>query len=152
MRVKPTLLALLVACSTAALLAAPPAHAQQPQANAAETKSAKGRGAGADENIKMQRAPNKPGAETPAPTSKGGDKSRGSTSIVHVDNHTNLYIDAYMDGSYCATVGPWGDVWCNVGTGNTRMYGRAEFTDGSSLSWGPNIGYVDGTYTWRLWP
>ena len=152
MHVKQTLLALLVAGGTGALLAITPAHAQQPQAAMTETKSAKGRGAGADENIKLQRAANKPGAETPAPTSKGGDKTRGTTSIVHVDNHTNWYIDAYMDGSFCATVGPWGDVWCNVGTGNTRMYAKADFTDNSSLTWGPNIGYVDGTYTWRLWP
>lgn len=150
MRITKTLLALMVVGSAVAFVATP-AYAQQAGAGS-ETKSAKGRGTGPDENIKMGRAANKADANVPAPASKGGDKTRGSGSIVHVDNHTNWYIDVYMDGSYCSTVSPWGDSYCYVGSGSTRFYGKADFTDGSSLTWGPLVQSVDGTFTWKLWP
>jgi hypothetical protein len=154
MRVKGMLCALVVAGCTVTLLVPATAHAQQPAKReaAVETKAAKGRGAGPDENIKSEQAPNPVNTAVAAPASKGGEKSRGGTSTVHVDNHTSYYIAAYMDGGFCGTVGPWGDIWCNVGSGNTNMYARAGFTDGSTLTWGPNVGYVDGEYTWRLWP
>ncbi len=152
MRVKATLLALLVTGCAAACLTVASAQAQQPMGKTVEVKSALSRGAGADENIRVARTPNKADASVPAPTSKGGEKTRGTTSIVHVDNRTNWYIDIYLDGSYCSTIGPWGDIYCYVGTGNTRMYGHADFVDGPARTWGPTVDYVDGTYIWKLLP
>lgn len=150
MDTRQTFLALVIAGCATALLTAAPARAQQPANKMSETSAAKTRGAGADENIKVARAPNVHNAATPAPATKGGEKTRGPVSSVHVDNWTPWSIDAYMDGSYCGTVPAWGDIWCYVGTGNTRMYARADFGQADSCSWGPVINYVDGEYRWRL--
>jgi hypothetical protein len=152
MHAKQSLLALMGIGFAAALLVATPAHAQQAAANMTETHGAKGRGTGTDESIKTARGPNKPNATIAAPAAKGGEAARGASGIVHADNRTALYIDVYVNGDYCATLSPWGDVYCYVGTGNTVMYAVADFTDGSRTTWGPTTGYVDGTYTWRLWP
>src|SRR5260370_24465585 len=152
MRVKATLRGLFVAGCGAAVLRAASAQAQQLMGKTVEVKSALSRGAGADENIRVARAPNKADASVPAPTSKGGEKTRGATSIVHVDNRTNWYIDIYLDGSYCSTIGPRGDIYCYVRTGNTRMYGHADFVDGPPRTVGPPVAYVGGTYAWKLGP
>jgi hypothetical protein len=152
MRTRTTCYGLLLAACTA-LLTALPAYAQQAPSKKAETAAARSRGAaGADENIKAQRAPNAQGAPVAAPASKGGERTRGNVSIVHLDNWTGYYIDLYIDGNYCATSGPWGDAYCYVPSGSVRMYGKAPFTDGSFLSWGPRTEYVDGTFDWKLTP
>ena len=152
MRVPARLLALLAAGGAIALLNAAPVHAQQAPANMTETHAAKSRGTGADANIKTESAPNNPDASVPAPANKGGPRTRGAAGIVHVDNRTSLYIKVYLDGSFCGTLPPWGDLYCSVGGGNTTVYARADYTDGTYSSWGPAVAYVDGTYTWRLWP
>jgi hypothetical protein len=129
------------------------AQAQQPQAKVAENKAERSRGAGADPNVKADRAPNHEGATAaPAPAAKGGERTRGGVSVVHVDNWTQWYIDVYMDGTFCGSMGPWGDTYCYVGSGNTTMYARALFDDGTILKWGPRVDYVDGAYTWKLNP
>jgi hypothetical protein len=152
MRVQTRLLALLVAGGAIALLNAAPAYAQQAPANMLETHAAKSRGTGADANIKTESAPNKPDASVPAPASKGGQRTRGAEAVVHIDNRTSLIIKVYLDGSYCGTLPPWGDLYCSVAGGNTTVYARADFTDGTFTTWGPSVANVDGTYTWRLWP
>ena len=153
MKATKTLLALLGVGCVAALIAVTPAHAQQPAAaNMTETHGAKSRGAATDESIKTQRAANRPDAATPAPAGKGGEAARGASGIVHADNRTDLFIDVYTNGDYCGTLPPWGDIYCYVGTGNTGLYAVANFTTGDRITWGPATGYVDGTYTWRLWP
>lgn len=152
MYAKNTLLALLGVGCAATFLIARPAQAQQPAAAATETHGAKSRGTGTDDQIKTQRAPNKPGTTVTAPAGKGGEASRGAAGIVHADNRTDLFIDVYVNGDYCASMGPWGDVYCYVGTGTTVMYAVAYFTDGSRTTWGPSSAYVDGTYNWRLLP
>ncbi|PYO44523.1 MAG: hypothetical protein DMD29_00160 [Gemmatimonadetes bacterium] len=152
MRVQARLLALLAAGGAIALLNAAPVHAQQAPATMMETHAAKSRGTGADANIKTESAPNKPDASVPAPASKGGARTRGAVAVVHVDNRTTLYIKVYLDGSYSGTLSPWGDLYFSVDSGNRTLYARADFTDQTYTIWGPAVAYVDGTYTWRLWP
>ena len=152
MKATNTLLALLGVGFAAALLVATPAQAQQAAAKMTETHGAKSRGAATDESIKTQRAPNKPDAASPAPANKGGEASRGAGGIVHTDNRTTLYIDVYLNGDFCGTLSPWGDLYCYVSAGSTIMYAVANFTDGSRTTWGPSSAYVDGEYVWRLWP
>lgn len=152
MRIR-TLLLIPLLTGCAALLTAVPAHAQRPKPKVAESKAEKSRGTGTDENIRADRTPNHQGAAAaPAPASKGGERTRGAVSIVHADNRTQWYIDVYANGSFCGSMGPWGDTYCYVPSGNVTLYGRAPFDDGSSIKWGPKVDYVDGTYTWRLWP
>ena len=114
----------------------------------------KGRGTAStpDENIKTMRGANVPGAKVPAPAAKGGAATRGGVCAVHFDNRTSLYIDMYLDGNYRGTLSPWGDSYPLVGCGETRLYAKANFTDGSSLSWGPVTADLNGVYTWRLNP
>lgn len=152
MRTRTTFLGLLVAGS-AAVLTALPASAQQAQPKMIETAAAASRGAAAaDENVKVQRAPNAAGAAVPAPAAKGGERTRGAMGTVHLDNWTTLYIDLYINGTYCATAGPWGDAYCIVPTGTMTLYGKASFTDGSYKSWGPRTEFVDGRVDWKLTP
>ena len=126
-------------------------QAQQPQ-QPVETRATRGRGTAPDENITKARAPNTPGQTEPAPAAKGGEAARGSSCTVKVDNYTGLYIDVYLDRVYRGTVGPWGELWRTVGCGETRLYGRADYTDGTYDTWGPVYAQVGSLYTWRLRP
>jgi hypothetical protein len=145
----------LLLVAGAALSLASSALAQQAPANKGETTAAsRPRGAAAtDENIKTQRAPNAlTGAAIAAPANKGGERTRGGSSVVHLDNWTNYYIDLYVNGGFCATSGPWGDAYCLVSSGSVVLYGKAPFPDGSAITWGPRTVYVDGTFDWKLTP
>lgn len=130
-------------------------RAQAPQQGdkVVETMGKKGRGAAtADANIKTHRAANDPAASTPAPGPKSGEKAATTSCTVHVDNRTTLYVDVYLDGDFRGTVGPWGDLYRSVGCGGTRLYARADYTDGSHSFWGPQVEGVLGTFNWLLWP
>lgn len=128
-------------------------QAQEPQQGekVVETMGTKGRGAAtADANIKTHRGANDPAANVPAPAAKSGEKAAAAGCVVHIDNRTTLNIDVYLDGAFRGTIGAWGDLYRTVICGGTRFYARADFTDGSYSSWGPNVETVLGTYTWRL--
>ena len=147
MGAKHAFLALLTTGCAIALLTVSPAHAQQPKVKGTETRGTKARGAGEDQNIKIPRALNKPGAMA----AEGGEKTRGAISEVHANNHnTPWYIDVYLNGAYCGTVQPGGDLWCYVASGDNRLYAVAPFDDGSKLTWGPIAAYLDGEYVWTL--
>jgi hypothetical protein len=96
-----------------------------------------------DENIKTARGSNVPGeAGEPAPDAKreDGALSRGSNSCkVHYDNRSNLHVATYAEGIYRGDVAPWGDLYTYVIGGQTRLYARAGFTDGSVSTWGPRL-------------
>jgi hypothetical protein len=151
MRVRTHLLNLLIV-GCGALLIASPAIAQQPETKKVENAATRSRGTGTDENIKVARGANTPGATAAAPAAKGGARTRGGVSIVHLDNWTSWYVDLYVNGAYCASSGPWGDAYCYVPSGTVVLYGKASFTDGSSLSWGPRSVYVDGALDWKITP
>lgn len=121
----------------------------------AATAAAKGQ----DPNIKPTAGTNVRGAAVtagvPAHKQAAGAASKGAaTCLVRFDNRTDLYIATYTDGNSTGTLGPWGDVYAYAVAGATRLYARADFTDGSVTTWGPTM--VDcpagGSYHWRLYP
>jgi hypothetical protein len=114
-------------------------------------KGQKSRGDAKDENIKSKSDVNKASAPAPAPAEKGGEKSRGGSCQVHFDNATPWKIQIYVDGQYQGMVGAYGDAteWY-YGTAGT-LYGKADFDDGSSLTWGPQRAIcVNGHFRYRL--
>jgi hypothetical protein len=142
-----TVLSLLLAMGAASLLVAEP---QQEQVVTA--KAQKARGTGADENIKRDSFVNDPAVKPPAPPAKGGEKTRGYLCGIVLDNWTPWYVGFYIDGDAWGTAGPWGAASGVAFAGTTRVYARATFTDGSSLSWGPQIFNCrrDEVYHWKI--
>ena len=130
-----------------------PAQGQDhPKSATAKASKTRGESGAKDENIKKGRAPNDPDAKIEAPAEKGGPKTRGGSCRIHINNHTLYYIDIYTDGDYRGQVSPWGDSYGWVGCGQTKFYGRADFTDGQVRIFGPSVYYVDGTFEWDLYP
>ena len=98
-----------------------------------------GRGGEADPNIKDESTVNSQNQDFPAPKEKSGGTTRGAQGVctVILDNQTKWRIQIYVDGTYRGTMAPFGDSTSYTGAGLTRVYARAVFDDGSSLSWGP---------------
>jgi hypothetical protein len=148
----------LLSCLFAALLVASPflsgsSPAQDKKAKSAEVKSQKSRGEGKDENIKSKSVSNDPKAKMEAPPSKGGEKSRGSAyANITVDNYTPYKVQIYANGSYIGLVSGYGTAVTYSTPGQATLYGKADFDDGSSLSWGPSTYNFAGgdNFTWNL--
>jgi hypothetical protein len=116
-----------------------------------QDKAQTGRGQGTDENIKSDSYKNDPNDATPAPPSKGGEKTRGAYCAIVFDNYTPWYIKCYVDGSFRGVVGPYSDLSLSFICGETRVYARADFEGGGYRYWGPRIFYASsGAYRWRL--
>lgn len=124
-----------------------------------ETVSSAARGAGTtDDNIRAGGMTNTRGgaaADVVVPADKAtGTAARGQASycVVHFDNRSDLIIRTFVDGRYVGAMRGWGDVSAYAIPGATRLYARADYSDGSYDSWGPVV--VDcpagSTYTWRL--
>jgi hypothetical protein len=124
----------------------------------AESASTKGVQASAnshDINIQSDSLVNSKGSNIAAPQSKGGFASRGlnGTCNIHVNNKTGYYITFYFNGNAAGAVGPWGDLYPNSTEGSAVLYGKAVFTDGSVLTFGPQNFTCTGTdFTWTLTP
>jgi len=118
-----------------------------------ETKAQTSRG-GKDTNIKSEgRVNDKAATGRAAPAQKGGEKPRGGAICdVHFDNRTPWWLDVYVDGDFEGNMPPWGDVYTYAIAGPTILYGRARFTDGSILTWGPVTVRcpAGGSYEWRV--
>lgn len=123
---------------------------KHPQSATSAAQKTRGDANAKDENIKHDQTPNDPNAKVEAPPDKGGPKTRGMACHLHVDNRTPWYIYIYTDGDYRGEVSPYGDLVGYVGCGDTTVYGRATFTDGSVKTWGPTVYYIDGPFTWHL--
>jgi hypothetical protein len=147
---------LLAACMAAAPLMfviAAVAQEKKPAAPAAastaniETKAAKSRGEGKDENIKNDVRSNDPNTpRVPPPPNKGGEKSRQMGCPLHVDNHTPWIVNCYANGGYEGTMAAWGDLYFyNTNAGTVILYCTAP---GTPYSWGPVTGSC-GTWTLR---
>jgi hypothetical protein len=96
------------------------------------------RSEGADPNIKSDKQTNDPTDKTEAPEAKGGPRSRGGSGCrVQLDNRTRYIIKVYVDGYYRGTMSPYGDSYVYVAPGETKVYARADFDDGSYSYWGP---------------
>ena len=91
-----------------------------------------------------------PNSETPQVETRRGPRS----CDIHIDNRTNWHIHrVYIDGDYWGTVSRGGDsIARDVMTGRTKVYAEADFTNGTTRSWGPRWFECDGfsTYTWTL--
>jgi hypothetical protein len=143
----------MVALSAVMISSSATVGAQQTRQKSQTTKATSSRARGADPNITKPRNRNSVTNEAPAPANKAGGKARGATiARVLIDNSTPWYIDIYVDGSYRGTIEPWGDAYANALPGETHLYARADFTDGSVKTWGPNIAFIDNgeLYSWRL--
>lgn len=73
---------------------------------------------------------------------------------ITLDNRTPWSIHrVYIDDRYWGAVGRYGDsIARDVGTGRTKVYAEADFTDGTTRYWGPQ--WFDcqsyATYSWTL--
>lgn len=111
-------------------------NAERPKTQDTDVKVKTSRGKGKDPKIKTPRAENKASDKSGnAPPTKGGAKTRSMWGGVMIDNRTNLIVDIYLDGVYRGTVGPWGDMYRDVVAGQTNVYCRAVYEDGSYDSW-----------------
>lgn len=68
------------------------------------------------------------------------EKSRGDVygsdySDIIVDNWTGWYVDVYVDGTFRGTLEPYGKKVTWAIPGNTTIYAKATFTDGSYRYW-----------------
>ncbi len=88
---------------------------------------------------------------------KAEPKSRGDVygpnySDIVVDNYTGWYIDIYVDDEYRGTLAPYDRRVTWAVPGNTKLYGKAVFDDGSYYYWGPINPETNYEYTWNLHP
>lgn len=130
-------------------------HDTKEKVSKAKAQKARG-GAGADENIKDDSEKNNPDpqAAPAAPPEKGGEKTRArSACYVSFDNWTPYLIKAYVNGVRVGTVSPWGTASGYQPGGTVILYGKAEFVDGTIMTWGPDSIYcINAGYRWQLTP
>ncbi len=134
------------------LLSASPAQTGGPgKTTEVVTRGHKSRGQGADPNIRHKSEVNDPGASLAPPAAKGGPKSRGSACGIVVDNWTPWKVQFYLDGDFQGVISPYGALSGVAFTGPTVVYARADFTDGTYTSWGPQTFQCagQGVYRWK---
>jgi len=123
---------------------------QKKEEKQVDNQSARGEGK-SDENVQTPKAKNDPQASNQAPENRG-DVYGSDYCDVKLRNYTGYYIDIYVDGSFRGTLGPWEDRVSWAIPGKTKLYGRADFDDGSWLYWGPIEAECSYEYTWNLRP
>jgi hypothetical protein len=132
-------------------------HAQADQGSKStvmKDTAQKSRGIGSDANIRERSVLNDPNPEAApkAPPEKGGQQSRMEVCALTIDNHTPWKIQIFADGEQVGLVSPWGKVSGTYRSGQTVLYGVAEFTNGGALTWGPRtVSSCSGNYTWELY-
>jgi hypothetical protein len=110
----------------------------------ANTKAEKNKAEAKDENIKEEAQANDPDKEI--------EKKRGGCG-VHYRNHTPWTIKVYANGYYRGTVYGYSTLSiytsCKV---KLVLYGRADFTNGTYLKWGPYVYFTrHAWFTWNLY-
>lgn len=75
-------------------------------------------------------------------------------ALVTFQNYTPWQVQCYVDGTFVGVVYPGRTLSSWTGSGWTRPYARAIFTDGSSLSWDlGNVYYLPGgSYAFPMYP
>jgi hypothetical protein len=89
----------------------------------------------------------------PQGSSPGDDRTpwRGAFCGVYVDNYTPYMVRIYVDGQYRGAVPAWGGLWIGAITGTTRLYSKATFADGTTLTWKNAVECkANARYKWRL--
>lgn len=82
---------------------------------------------------------------------ENGEKSRGITQRLHVDNHSQFYLAIYVDANYIGTVAPFGDLYYWVGQGvyeTTYLDART----GTGVGVHKEIGWATGDFVWQIYP
>ena len=102
-------------------------------------------------NIVMNNSLSIEGAITEVATQPSNDSSNPSVdhnsglALVTFQNYTPWQVQCYVDGTFVGVVYPGRTLSSWTGSGWTRPYARAVFTDGSSLSWDlGNVYYLPG--------
>ena len=125
-----------------------PVLAQQRNSKKKQTIEAKAISVPTDKVTALNRPANE---KNPKPEAKTrGDVYGSNYSDIIVDNYTGYSIDIYVDGSYRGTIAPYDKKVTWAVPGNTRLYAKATFDDGSYLYWGPSVTYTGYEYTWKL--
>lgn len=144
----------LVAVAATALMT-PTLEAQATKRQPGVTSnSTRTRGGSADANVRQEEAPN--ALNKPATPEPVGKNTRGASAVepgqICVDSRVDLIVRIYVDGNYVGTVSPWGDACGFYGSGEHRVYARANFTDGSYSTWGPVTGDATTGFRWTIRP
>ena len=122
--------------------------AQQKTSKKKKTIEAKANSAPSNEVAALKRPANE---KNPKPEIKTrGDVYGSNYSDIIIDNYTGYSIDIYVDGSFRGTIAPYDKKVTWAVPGNTSLYGKAVFDDGSYLYWGPYTPYTGYEYTWNL--
>lgn len=104
------------------------------------TKGATGsKGADSDPNIKSGEAANDMDAPNGLPTTKGGGKGKGAAydCEVQLDNWSAWNVKIYINGNYRGYLSAGAESTLYYTPGQTTIYARADFTDGTYYYWGP---------------
>ncbi|MCY7377474.1 MAG: hypothetical protein LH472_16070 [Pyrinomonadaceae bacterium] len=104
------------------------------------TKGTSGsKGADSDPNIKQGEMLNDADAPMGLPTAKGGGNSKGAAydCEVQLDNWTGWNVKIYINGNYRGVLSGGAESTLYYTPGQTTIYARADFTDGSYYTWGP---------------
>ncbi|RYY37270.1 MAG: hypothetical protein EOP46_03290 [Sphingobacteriaceae bacterium] len=83
---------------------------------------------------------------------KRGDECGDNKTDVIIKNHTSWYINIWVDNDYVANLAPGYQTTACAIPGTTKLYGKADFNDGSYLTWGPVYPKTGYEYTWNLHP
>ena len=121
---------------------------QQKSHKKKQTIQTKSSSSPSDEVTALKRPENE---KNPAPEAKSrGDVYGSSYSDIIVNNYTGYSIDIYVNGSFRGTIAAYDKRVTWAVPGNTRLYGKAYFADGSYLYWGPTVTYTGYEYNWKL--
>jgi hypothetical protein len=124
------------------------AIAQQTTTRKKKTIEVKATSAPSDEVATLKRPANE---KNPKPETKTrGDVYGANYSDIIIDNYTGYSVDIYVDGSFRGTIAAYDKKVTWAVPGNTRLYAKAVFNDGSYLYWGPDTTYTVYEYTWHL--
>ncbi|MDQ2747216.1 MAG: hypothetical protein M3T96_08160 [Acidobacteriota bacterium] len=108
-----------------------------------EVKATKGvsksKGSDDDPNIKQGEMMNDMDALMGLPTAKGGGKGKGASydCEVQLDNWSAYNVKIYINGNYRGFLSGGGESTLYYTPGQTTVYARADFTDGTFFTWGP---------------
>ena len=143
--------AMIVTC-LAALISIPLA------AQTVKSSGVKGSASTKDPNIKSNSLSNTPGKTVVPPASKGGPAAKGNACVLHIDNSTGYIVEFYFNGVAQGAMSPYADYTTSITPGGAQLYGTATFTNGTVLTFGPQV-YAcnatlgpDNVFTWTLTP
>ena len=97
------------------------------------------KGSDTDANIKQGEMLNDANAPSGMPSAKGGGNSKGAAydCEVQLDNWTAWNVKIYINGYYRGVLSGGGESTLYYTPGQTTVYARADFTDGTYYTWGP---------------